>query len=115
MLFQGRLLWIFFFLSFVIAYFRIFDNFFQKSEKKNDERFHPDWLREKFQSISCLDHEYLCSDTLQCVNKPENCPCPFPTSQRRCPLGSGNYVCVSMLEDQDPCQIVEQYRSGRIL
>ncbi|KAG4306152.1 hypothetical protein PORY_000140 [Pneumocystis oryctolagi] len=115
MAFRRSLLWIFFFFCFTAAYFRIFDNFFQKNEKKNQEMFHADWLREKFQSISCSEHEYLCKDTLQCVNKPGDCPCPFPTSQKRCPLGNGNYVCVSMSEDYDPCERVELYRSGRYL
>ncbi|KAG4301939.1 hypothetical protein PCANB_002037 [Pneumocystis canis] len=114
MIFRSQCLWVFFFFGFTMAYFRIFDNFIQKDQKKNQEIFHNDWLREMFQNVYCSDQEYLCSDTLQCVNRPENCPCPFPTSQRRCLLGNGNYVCVSLSEEHDPCQVVEQYRLGRV-
>ncbi|KAG5440882.1 hypothetical protein PCK2_000037, partial [Pneumocystis canis] len=115
MIFLMHCLWILFFSGFTTAYFRIFDNFFQKDHQKNQENFHNDWLREMFQKVQCSDEEYLCGDTLQCVARPENWPCPFPTSQRRCLLGNGNYVCVSLSEEQDPCQMVEQYRLGRIL
>ncbi|EMR10282.1 hypothetical protein PNEG_01545 [Pneumocystis murina B123] len=97
-----------------LGYFHIFDKFFQKN-KEEQELLHQDWLREKFQSVSCSDQKYLCSDTLQCVNHPANCPCPFPTSQTRCSLGNGGYICVSLSEEHDPCQIVEQYRSGHVI
>lgn len=39
--------------------------------------------------------KYLCPDTLECVANPKKCPCPFPSSQMRCPLPNGNYICIS--------------------
>ena len=36
--------------------------------------------------------QYLCSDTLACVNEPSECPCAF-TEQVRCELGD-SYVCI---------------------
>ncbi|PVH20872.1 hypothetical protein CXQ85_004382 [Candidozyma haemuli] len=39
--------------------------------------------------------KYLCPDTLECVASPKKCPCPFPSSQMRCPLPNGNYICIS--------------------
>ncbi|QSL64897.1 hypothetical protein MERGE_002201 [Pneumocystis wakefieldiae] len=111
---QIFILSIFVFAGAVLGYFHVFDSFFQKNKDKQ-ELFDKDWLREKFQSASCSDQKYLCSDTLQCVNHPANCPCPFPTSQARCSLGNGGYICVSLSEENDPCQIVEQYRLGYLI
>lgn len=39
--------------------------------------------------------KYLCPDTLECVSSPKKCPCPFPSSQMRCPLPNGDFVCIS--------------------
>ncbi|KTW29735.1 hypothetical protein T552_00942 [Pneumocystis carinii B80] len=109
---RDLIIYIFVFGGVVLGYFHIFDKFFQKNQKEDQELFGQDWLRKKFQSVSCSDQQYLCSDTLQCVNHPANCPCPFPTSQVRCSLGNGGYICVSLSEEHDPCQIIEQYRLG---
>ncbi|CAH6721401.1 long chronological lifespan protein 2 [[Candida] jaroonii] len=38
---------------------------------------------------------YLCPDTNTCVESPSHCPCPFPSSQLRCFLPNGNYLCIS--------------------
>lgn len=52
-----------------------------------------------------LDHEndvlnsqcgrYVCPDTLICVDGPSSCPCPYQSSQLRCLLPDGRYICVS--------------------
>ncbi|RLV95392.1 Long chronological lifespan protein 2 [Spathaspora sp. JA1] len=39
--------------------------------------------------------KYLCPDTGICAKTPGNCPCPFPSSQLRCSLPNGRYVCIS--------------------
>ncbi|ODV63836.1 Lcl2p ASCRUDRAFT_73603 [Ascoidea rubescens DSM 1968] len=39
---------------------------------------------------------YLCPDTQACVDKPIDCPCPFPSSQLKCQLpDKKNFVCIS--------------------
>lgn len=43
---------------------------------------------------------YLCPDTLACVSKPQQCPCPFPKSQLKCIVSTKdnskkNYYCIS--------------------
>ncbi|EGV66868.1 hypothetical protein CANTEDRAFT_112373 [Yamadazyma tenuis ATCC 10573] len=42
---------------------------------------------------NCKD--YLCPETQTCVQGPRSCPCPFPSSQLRCVLPDGNYICIS--------------------
>ena len=40
-------------------------------------------------------NKYLCPDTGICVDAPKFCPCPYPSSQLRCFLPDGRYVCIS--------------------
>lgn len=40
-------------------------------------------------------NKYVCPDTLACVDAPNKCPCPFPSSQLRCVLPNSEYVCIS--------------------
>jgi hypothetical protein len=39
--------------------------------------------------------KYLCTDTGLCVDAPKFCPCPYPSSQLRCFLPDGKYLCIS--------------------
>lgn len=39
--------------------------------------------------------QYLCPDTSICVESAKFCPCPYPSSQLRCFLPNGRYVCIS--------------------
>lgn len=39
--------------------------------------------------------KYLCPDTGLCVEAPKFCPCPYPSSQIRCFLPDGRFVCIS--------------------
>lgn len=39
--------------------------------------------------------KYLCPETSICVEDPKFCPCPYPSSQLRCFLPNGRYVCIS--------------------
>lgn len=40
-------------------------------------------------------NQYLCPDSLECVEEPKLCPCSFPSSQLRCFLPNGNFICIS--------------------
>ncbi|RCK62367.1 Long chronological lifespan protein 2 [Candida viswanathii] len=40
-------------------------------------------------------NQYLCPDTGLCVESPKFCPCPYPSSQIRCFLPDGRYLCIS--------------------
>ncbi|KAK6465682.1 long chronological lifespan protein 2 [Scheffersomyces coipomensis] len=42
---------------------------------------------------------YLCEDTGICVKEPKFCPCPYPSSQLRCFLPDGKYLCISKPAD----------------
>ena len=39
--------------------------------------------------------KYFCPDTRTCVETPNDCPCPYPSSQLRCVLPNGEYLCIS--------------------
>lgn len=39
--------------------------------------------------------KYLCPGTSLCVDAPKFCPCPYPSSQLRCFLPDGRYLCIS--------------------
>ena len=47
------------------------------------------------QMLNADCQKYLCPETGACADKPEQCGCPFPSSQLRCPLSNGRYLCVS--------------------
>lgn len=78
-----------------------FDQFFaqqrQQQQQQQQQRSHED----EYLSKECAN--YLCPDTLACVDKPVNCPCPFPNSQQKCMLPpnanngfeDGSYICIS--------------------
>lgn len=38
---------------------------------------------------------YVCPSTLECVTRPQDCPCPYPSSQMRCILPNGQPLCIS--------------------
>lgn len=50
-------------------------------------------LEDMAQQSNC--NKYLCPDTLLCVSGPKECPCPYQTSQLRCVLPNGEYLCIS--------------------
>ena len=61
--------------------------------------------------------QYLCPDTLACVNEPVDCPCPFENSQLKCVLpDKKNYVCISKpsTEDGPDCDSVLRAYKGKI-
>lgn len=39
--------------------------------------------------------KYLCPGTMECVSGPNDCSCPFPSSQLRCVLPNGDHLCIS--------------------
>lgn len=47
------------------------------------------------ESLNNACAKYLCKDTLACVDGPNQCPCPYPSSQLRCILPNGGFICIS--------------------
>lgn len=70
------------------SFFDFIQNQFHNANQPRQSNFEVDKL-----NIGC--NQYLCADTLQCVEEPKLCPCPFPSSQLRCFLPNGNYLCIS--------------------
>lgn len=70
------------------------NQFHHGSQANRESNFEIDTLNQ-----NC--NKYLCQDTLQCVDEPKLCPCPFPSSQLRCFLPNGNYICISKPADSD--------------
>ncbi|WFD32345.1 Long chronological lifespan protein 2 [Malassezia sp. CBS 17886] len=63
------------------------------------------WFRERVKNAKC--DEYLCKDTLACVDAPQRCPCPF-AEQTRCEIGDA-VVCMQAAD----CHAAEQlYRAA---
>ncbi|KAI5962574.1 LCL2 [Candida pseudojiufengensis] len=60
----------------------------QNQGVKNPQEYESMMLNQK------CDH-YLCPDTGICVQAPKFCPCPYPSSQLRCFLPDGKYICIS--------------------
>lgn len=65
--------------------------------------------------------DYFCADTLECVKKPMDCPCPFSASQLKCVMpDKKSYVCISKptgSEDEDhprDCSFVEKAWKGEV-
>lgn len=92
-----------------------FDQFFQQQQQQNKQQ---QQQRQKhnheavFMQTTC--DKYVCSDTLECVETPGDCPCPYPNSQVKCPFPDheGGYVCVSIGERG--CDWVEKAYNGLV-
>lgn len=54
---------------------------------------HVQSIEEKILTSDCLG--YMCADTFACVKGPADCPCQFPSSQLKCVLPEGGYICIS--------------------
>lgn len=106
------------FLSFVVVCLNInqtegfFDQFFQQQHHQNnqqDQQKHD--LEAIFMQSKC--DKYVCSDTLDCVDSPNDCPCPYPNSQIKCTFPDNEgYVCVSIGERG--CDFVEKAFNGLV-
>ncbi|PWN98840.1 hypothetical protein FA09DRAFT_359997 [Tilletiopsis washingtonensis] len=63
-----------------------FQHFFQHGAAQQEQEAPPagdaSWFHARVQAAQC--GRYLCPDTLACVGRPAECPCPFP-QQIRCP------------------------------
>lgn len=90
------------------------EHFFQQQQQHNQQ-----------QEISYQDRvfgkdctQYLCPDTLQCVRRPVDCPCPFPDSQIKCVLPAAEkgrestFVCIS--KSSKDCKYVLDAHKGLI-
>ncbi|KDN42985.1 hypothetical protein K437DRAFT_237435 [Tilletiaria anomala UBC 951] len=72
------------------GFFQHFFNAGQASGEAHEQEAPPSgdsrWWNERVDAATCI--RYLCPRTLSCVDKPANCPCPFP-EQIRCPYADG--------------------------
>ncbi|SCU87135.1 LAFA_0E04940g1_1 [Lachancea sp. 'fantastica'] len=84
-------------LTSVSAFF--FDFGGQQQQQQQHQQNPPISYEEQVLNNGCGD--YLCPDTLACVKKAQDCPCPFPKSQLRCELSNGQYICISKPATQD--------------
>lgn len=66
-----------------------FFDFFQNQQPQQQ----PQSFEERALLSDC--GKYLCPDTLACVDAPNQCPCPFSSSQLRCVLPNNDYICIS--------------------
>lgn len=75
-------------------FFNFFGGFNQQEQHVPDGRLDtPEQFEEAMLNTRC--QRYLCADTGICVDNPEQCPCPYPSSQLRCPLPNGKFLCIS--------------------
>lgn len=88
------------------AQFGFFDQMFNqgggRQEKRvgNNEKKVNNIVENTYNDQQC--DKYLCEDTLQCVDGPNDCPCMFPDSQMKCVLpNKQGYVCISKPTNDD--------------
>lgn len=89
-----------------------FGNIFQQMFNQQHEQ-----VEKTFFNTEC--DKYLCPDTLSCVSRPVDCPCPFPDSQLKCVLpDKKNFVCISAPApgDKNPrdCSFVNKAYKGTV-
>ncbi|ABN67558.1 predicted protein [Scheffersomyces stipitis CBS 6054] len=86
------------FLVFVsLASANIFDflnnNFAGRGQQQGGQVQTPEQYENAILNTNC--GKYVCPDTGMCVEAPKFCPCPYPSSQLRCFLPDGRYLCIS--------------------
>ncbi|CAK7894299.1 long chronological lifespan protein 2 [[Candida] anglica] len=77
----------------VSAFFGDFFNQHQNFQQQQAQPQTPEQVEQSVLNNGCK--EYLCPDTLSCVRTPNDCPCKFPSSQLRCVLPDGSFMCIS--------------------
>lgn len=75
----------------VSAFF--FDGHHQQQQQQGHNDQDAMTYQQRFLDNGCP--HYLCPETLACVKKESDCPCPFPNSQLKCQLPNGRRVCIS--------------------
>lgn len=76
-------------------------NQFQQQQQPQQKQF--DYQSEQLNN-DC--NKYLCPETFHCVDKPLDCPCPFPDSQLKCTLpDKSNFVCISKSEKKEGVEV----------
>lgn len=68
-------------------------NLFDFLHNQNQQQPQRESLEQQIFASGCAN--YLCPDTLECEASPQKCPCLFPSSQLRCVLPNGEYLCIS--------------------
>ncbi|CDR40893.1 CYFA0S05e05622g1_1 [Cyberlindnera fabianii] len=73
-----------------------FFNFFGNQQQQQQQQQQQPSVNFESSFLNNGCNRYLCPDTQACVNKPMDCPCPFPSSQLKCVLpDNSNFVCIS--------------------
>lgn len=101
----------------VHAQFQFFDNFFgQQGGGGGGHGGHhnhqqapsrgSDWYGDQVRDSQCEGANYLCPGTLDCVERPVECPCPLDLV--RCVVGE-HRVCVARSEAEGGCGLVDKY------
>lgn len=73
--------------------FDFIQNHFHEDPQNEAKRKSPLEYENNFLNTPC--DGYLCPDTKICVEASKFCPCPYPSSQLRCFLPDGQYICIS--------------------
>lgn len=74
-----------------------FFNFFQQEQHNNEQQVLS--YEEQYFNVEC--DNYVCPYTKQCVTSPNDCDCPFPSSQLKCILPetesnkNPGFICIS--------------------
>lgn len=76
-----------------LAVANFFDFFHQEQRQPEGRNNNPFDYEQHVLQTHC--DKYLCPDTLICVEAPKFCPCKYPSSQLRCFLPDGRYLCIS--------------------
>lgn len=100
-----------------------FDQFFQQQQQQHHHRQGQGQgqgqgeisYQDRFYRQEC-NNGFICPDTLTCVKRASECPCPFPDSQIKCILpgnnnkkGTNSYVCISK-GDRDCKFVIDAYK-----
>lgn len=103
-------------LSLVYAQFQFFDNFFGNQHQHQQAPRAPprgvDWYGQQVLETHCDSGMYLCRDTLDCVERPSDCPCPLDLV--KCPVADQR-ICLSRSENEQGCGLVDRYKKGKLL
>ncbi|GAA6019550.1 hypothetical protein JCM11491_001334 [Sporobolomyces phaffii] len=80
-----------------------FEHLFNQQQQQGSPHAPAINWEEQFASTKCAT--YLCHDSMTCVEKPRDCPCPYAAYDKKCPVGGGSegeFVCAR------DCDLVER-------
>lgn len=72
----------------------------QQQQQQQEQQDVNNLVENTYKTLEC--NNYLCPDTLYCVDTPQDCPCVFPDSQLKCEFpNKQGYVCISKPTSED--------------